>query len=260
MADPANGGTAAQVVPLIAARALDRALDYSVPEALEGAAIPGALVAVRLGPRAVLGVVVGREAPTHSGALAPIAGVVDAPAVSAELLALARWVAGRTLAPLGACLKLVLPPGAEGALRRSPDGSWRLGAPTGRGRARLVARMGDPDAAAAATGRRAAVLAELGTAGGTLPAADLVRLAGTTMPTLRRMADEGVIHLRRERPDASGLDWFGPAPSPDAPPDLTGEQQHAVERIARAVRSPEADALLLHGVTASGKTEVYLRA
>ncbi|MGB1627282.1 MAG: primosomal protein N', partial [Miltoncostaeaceae bacterium] len=87
-----------------------------MPEALEGAAVPGALVAVRLGPRAVLGVVVGREAPTHSGALAPIAGVVDAPAVSAELLALARWVAGRTLAPLGACLKLVLPPGAEGAL------------------------------------------------------------------------------------------------------------------------------------------------
>ncbi|MGB1804116.1 MAG: primosome assembly protein PriA, partial [Miltoncostaeaceae bacterium] len=72
MADPANGGTAAQVVPLVAARALDRALDYSVPEALEGAAVPGALVAVRLGPRAVLGVVVGREAPTHSGALAPI--------------------------------------------------------------------------------------------------------------------------------------------------------------------------------------------
>ena len=231
-----------------------------MPASLGGAALTGALVAVRLGPRAVLGVVVGRDAPTHSGPLAPIAGVVDAPAVSADLLALARWVAARTLAPLGACLKLVLPPGAEGALRRGPDGSWRLGAPTGRGRERLVARMGDPDATAAAAGRRAAVLAELGAAGGTLPAAELVRLAGTTMPTLRRMAEEGLIHLRRERPDASGLDWFGPAPPPDAPPDLTDEQRHAVERIARAVRSPEPEALLLHGVTGSGKTEVYLRA
>ena len=70
----------------------------------------------------------GREAPTHAGRLQPVAGVVDAPVVPADLLEVARWVATRTLSPLGTCLKLVLPPGAEGALRRGPDGTWRLGA------------------------------------------------------------------------------------------------------------------------------------
>ena len=229
-----------------------------MPADLDARAVPGALVAVRLGKRAVLGVVVGREAPTHEGRLQPVAGVVDAPAVPPDLIDLARWVAARTLAPLGTCLRLVLPPGSEGALRRGPEGTWRLGAPTGQGRERLVARA--VEGAAEPAARRAAVLAELRSAGGTLPAAELVRLAGTTMPTLRRMADDGVITLDAEREDASGLNWFGAPPAPDAPPDLTPEQAAAVERITSGIGSGTSDALLLHGVTGSGKTEVYLHA
>jgi primosomal protein N' (replication factor Y) len=229
-----------------------------VPADLADRVVTGALVAVRLGPRAVLGVVVGRDAPTHTGTLAPIAGVVDAPVVPGELIGLARWVSARTLAPLGACLRLVLPPGSEGALRRGPDGTWRLGAPTGQGRERLVARV--VDGAPEAQGRRAAVLADLREAGGTLPAADLVRLSGTTMATVRRLADDGHITLVAEREDASGLDWFGSAPPPDEPPVLTDEQAAAVGRITRAIGTGTTEALLLHGVTGSGKSEVYLRA
>ncbi len=229
-----------------------------MPADLDARAVPGALVAVRLGKRAVLGVVVGREAPTHEGRLQPVAGVVDAPAVPPDLIELARWVAARTLAPLGACLRLVLPPGSEGALRRGPEGTWRLGAPTGQGRERLVARA--VEGAAEPAARRAAVLAELRSAGGTMPAAELVRVAGTTMPTLRRMAEDGVITLDAEREDASGLNWFGAPPAPDAPPQLTPEQAAAVERITSGIGSGTSDALLLHGVTGSGKTEVYLHA
>ena len=249
---------AAQVVPLVAARALDGALDYAVPAALDSAVVPGALVAVRLGPRAVLGVVMSREPATHKGRLQPVAGVVDAPVVPADLLDLARWVARRTLSPLGSSLKLVLPPGAEGALRRGPDGTWSLGAPTGQGRERLVARA--VPGTEAPDGRRATVLAQLVGAGEELQAADLVRAAGTTMPTLKRMAADGQITLTAERADASGLNWFGPTPDPDTPPELTADQTVAVDRVIRAIDAPETDALLLHGVTGSGKTEVYLRA
>ena len=69
-----------------------------MPPALDAAAVPGALVAVPLGRRAVLGVVVGREPPTHSGSLAAIAGVVDAPVVGPDMLDLARWVAKNVVA------------------------------------------------------------------------------------------------------------------------------------------------------------------
>lgn len=48
--------------------------------------------------------------------------------------------------------------------------------------------------------------------------------------------------------------------TPDEPPNLTPEQQRAVSVIEAAIDSPSSEAFLLHGVTGSGKTEVYLRA
>ena len=48
------------------------------------------------------------------------------------------------------------------------------------------------------------------------------------------------------------------APAP--PPELTSEQRDALAPITDAVRAREARTFLLHGVTGSGKTEVYLRA
>lgn len=47
--------------------------------------------------------------------------------------------------------------------------------------------------------------------------------------------------------------------APDAPPELNGEQKAALERIAESMDAEKHEAFLLHGVTGSGKTEVYLR-
>ena len=49
------------------------------------------------------------------------------------------------------------------------------------------------------------------------------------------------------------------ARSPE-PPALTAEQQDALESLAAALTTREAARRLLHGVTGSGKTEIYLRA
>src|SRR5207248_2426389 len=50
------------------------------------------------------------------------------------------------------------------------------------------------------------------------------------------------------------------ASAPAAPPPLTDAQRTALEPIVAAVRERQAKRFLLHGVTGSGKTEVYLRA
>ena len=252
--------TAAQVFPLVAARGLDRILDYAVPPQLEGAAQPGALVVCPLGPRRVLGVVVGRDAATHEGRLAPLAGVVDVPPVPAELLDLAGWMARYYLAPVAACMKLVLPPGGGGALRRGDDGGWVLAPPPGRGAERLVARLSGMSVDGL-TPRRREVMTALEAAGGTLAAATLCREAGTTMATLRALAEAGAITLAGERsgPGDALTAAGGAAPRADTPPPLTGPQGEAVAEIERLMDG-EAARSLVHGVTGSGKTEVYLRA
>jgi len=55
---------------------LDRPLDYLVPRELQGVIGPGALVACPLGPRRVVGVVVGTAPATHAGRLVGLAGRV----------------------------------------------------------------------------------------------------------------------------------------------------------------------------------------
>lgn len=252
-----SGGAApAQVYPLVEARALDRTLDYAVPDAIDAAAVPGALAACPLGPRTILGVIVGREPATHEGRLAPLRGLVDAPVVPPGLLDLAAWMGRYYLAPAWACLRLVLPFGAEGALRRGPGGAWRLAAPPAPSAPRLVAfNPGE-----GGTARQKAILGVLRDSGGELAAAELVRRAGTTMPTLRRMAEAGLLRLEGRSAGRSGLDWFGvSAPARDAGHVLTPHQSEAVSRIDSLLEGGEGS-LLLHGVTGSGKTEVYLRA
>jgi len=249
-------GPCVQVYLLVDTRALDRPLDYLVPPELDGEVGPGALVACPLGPRRVVGVVVGSAAATHSGRLVALAGRVETDPIPAALLELALWVARYYAAPVAACLRLVVPPGAEAALRRARDGAWRLATPPRGPAPRLMVRRG-PDAQTG-TARQAAILAVLPSTGA-MAAAELVRTAATTMGTLRRMAGAGLIELTSEAPAAADVHGLG-MPVPAAPQELTVDQATAVDRIARALAAGGAEALLLHGVTGSGKTEVYLRA
>ena len=83
----------------------------------------------------------------------------------------------------------------------------------------------------------------------------LPRFAGNDLPSLRRLEARGFVAIgpagRRRAPQHHAVGARKP------PPQLNPEQQAAVDAITAA---PDGDRLLLHGVTGSGKTEVYLRA
>lgn len=108
------------------------------------------------------------------------------------------------------------------------------------------------------TPAQARILDTLGAlGGGSMPVADLLRQASTTASSLDRLVVDGCLRIEtveeRRRP-------YGAALAPTPIPDLMPEQIAAVATISETLDSRSHRVLLLHGVTGSGKTEVYLRA
>src|SRR3954452_352151 len=92
-----------------------------------------------------------------------------------------------------------------------------------------------------------------------MPAADLLRQSSLDNQTLRALAKRGLIELRAEgvQRDPHADEQFLPTTNLI----LNPEQTAALAAVEEALVSPEtARPLLLHGVTGSGKTEIYLQA
>jgi primosomal protein N' (replication factor Y) len=81
-------------------------------------------------------------------------------------------------------------------------------------------------------------------------------IGGNVGTVLRRLADAGLIRVGREE---AGLEELAPA-CEIAEDVLTNsqEQDAALEKLTQAMDSPQGETVLLHGITGSGKTHVYL--
>jgi primosomal protein N' (replication factor Y) len=93
---------------------------------------------------------------------------------------------------------------------------------------------------------------------GGIDAADLAE-RGVTPATLKRLSTMGLVAFSRRRIDR---DPFAQGAVSLAARDsvlLTGEQTRAFEKLSGLAARPEFRTVLLHGVTGSGKTELYLR-
>ncbi|NLF78480.1 MAG: hypothetical protein GX573_22540, partial [Chloroflexi bacterium] len=85
---------------------------YHIPASLSGRIAPGHLVKVSFGTGFTTGIVVALSESTPIPQTKPVLERLDPqPVVTPVQLALARWMAETTLAPLGMCLWLMLPPG-----------------------------------------------------------------------------------------------------------------------------------------------------
>jgi primosomal protein N' (replication factor Y) len=98
---------------------IEDALSYAVARQLEGRVRPGVRVLVHVGARRVVGLVLEVHERIATRTLKPVLEVLDSAAVvDAQQLALVRFVASYYMAEMGACARLVLPPGTAQTIER----------------------------------------------------------------------------------------------------------------------------------------------
>ena len=119
------------------------------------------------------------------------------------------------------------------------------------------AELGEGASAAPKGKAQAEVLARLRAAGGRAPVADLVRDKPSLRGCLQRLAESGLVRIVEERADRGPR--AGDA-SEAARPQATADQTKVLQAILPALDARAFRPFLLHGVTGSGKTEVYFRA
>ncbi|MDP3276838.1 MAG: primosomal protein N' [Deltaproteobacteria bacterium] len=246
------------------------AFTYGVPAGITRNIAPGARVVVPFGSQRLVGYVLS-VSPTLSPNLDPerikrVVSVLDEePIFSEELLKFLREAADYYLYPLGEVLRTAAP-----AVDRREKKAIGQDSVTGKKHA-LRARWAtvreetfvklapstDESRPTLRGDKQAQVLAILA-ARGEVSLTELKAHVKSAREVVERLAARSLVEVERREIDADP--FFGQPIARDVAPKLTPAQSAAAESIVESVRQHQRDTFLLHGVTGSGKTEVYLRA
>ncbi|HUE71551.1 MAG TPA: primosomal protein N' [Pirellulaceae bacterium] len=227
--------------------------DYRVPETLKGTLRAGQRVQVPLGKggRLVVGYCTSvATKPVGTRPLKPIESVIDAePLLSPAMLRLTAWMADYYLGPLGQVLQAVVPAGVRGQAGTREMTFLSVPEAIARQLAAGTLKLG---------AKQADALRILAASPRPLSPPELAQAAKCTLGPIAELRKKKLVAAEVKRISQMDLDEV-PAPR-EQHLHLNDDQQLALDRIVAALKAPRHETILMHGVTGSGKTEVYIRA
>src|SRR6266705_4503445 len=239
-------------VRVVIDRAIHRELDYLVPETLAERIGVGSRLRVPFRDKSGLATVVALLEQSEAKGIRPIEAVVgEAPALSEPMLELARWISAYYCCPIETVMRSLLPQ----VIRRGEVG-WKKQLFVQPGR-----KIGDEEIEKLRkrAPRQAELLEAISRLESPVRAAQLLRQTSLDNQMLRALVKRGLAELREEAVvrDPHADEQFIATSNLI----LNQEQTRALNEVTQALESPEnARPILLHGVTGSGKTEIYLQA
>ena len=172
------------------------------------------------------------------------------PVCNPEILELARWVADYYACPLGEVIKAALPPGMSPKNRDAAFAKPKL-----RRFVRLRQPLNLDEEKLGDAQRRALATLE---SNGPMPLQSLIKTSGASAATITSLEKKALVEISieavRRDPLSDGLGIKSEVHT------LTAPQASVLTQIEQQMNSGTYSAFLLHGVTGSGKTEIYMRA
>ncbi|HZS58731.1 MAG TPA: primosomal protein N' [Gemmatimonadaceae bacterium] len=209
----------------------------------------GARVVVPLRGSRLIGICLGAHQGAVSFAPRKVLDIPDAePALAPQMLSLCQWIAEYYVVPLGLVVRSALPAALLGADTPRPAPKIQRMARIARDLPSLIER----DAVFARAKRQREVFESIETLGNRAPVTHLVKQLGVSPSVLRALAKRGLIEIDE---DVVERDPFAARPVDAARHAPTAAQAAAVAALSAG---KPGEVFLLHGVTGSGKTLVYV--
>lgn len=224
------------IVDIAVPVSVPKTFHYLAPHDLKSSLAVGSRVIVPFGSRRVTGTVVGFPAASAQPGLKTVIEVLGDP-LSSDLITLARWMSDYYLHPLGLSIETMVP-GALGTAKVKKKKYLNL-------------LSGDHDLSMVRGPKQSELLLLLCDR----QVIPWEELDGFSPATIKALCDKDMAEIvEKAAEEAAGSGEF----IADSPPKLMPEQEEAVRTIGASAAAGTFDVFLLHGVTGSGKTEVYL--